>query len=55
MVASISHATVDRLLKLYKDYLKKRYRINPFSSNLKKSIKVGFWFDKSTAPSKTAS
>ncbi len=39
---------MDRVLKPYRDCLKlkKRYRSNPFSSNLKKSIKVESWFDK---------
>jgi len=44
----ISAATVDRLLKPYRDKVKigKKYKGNPFSSNLKKSIKVESWFDK---------
>ena len=48
LLLSISHATVDRILKPYRDSLKlkKRYRSNPFSSNLKRSIKVESWFDK---------
>ena len=44
----ISAATVDRMLKPYRDRVKigKKYRGNPFSSNLKKSIQVESWFDK---------
>ncbi|MCW4002400.1 MAG: transposase family protein, partial [Candidatus Bathyarchaeota archaeon] len=52
LLLRISPATVDRLLKPYRDCLKlkKTYRSNPFSSNLKKSIKVESWFDKPTDP-----
>ncbi len=52
LLLRISHATVDRMLKPYRDKLKlkKRYRSNPFSSNLKKSIKVESWFDKPKEP-----
>jgi hypothetical protein len=50
----VSASTVDRLLKPYRDKLKlklkKRYRANPFSSNLKKSIQVESWFDKPKEP-----
>jgi len=48
----ISASTADRLLKPYRDKakLKKRYRGNPFSSNLKKSIQVEAWFDKPKEP-----
>lgn len=48
----VSASTADRLLKPYRDKtkLKKRYRGNPFSSNLKKSIKVESWFDKPKEP-----
>jgi hypothetical protein len=44
----ISASTVDRMLKPYRDKVKisKKYKGNPFSSNLKKSIKVESWFDK---------
>lgn len=44
----ISPATVDRMLKPYRDRVKfiKRKRGNPFSSNVKKSVKVESWFDK---------
>ncbi|GLI52471.1 integrase catalytic domain-containing protein [Thermodesulfovibrio yellowstonii] len=52
LLLRISHATVDRLLKPYRDCLKlkERYKSNPYSSNLKKSIKVCCWFDKPTEP-----
>ncbi|MFN3395319.1 MAG: hypothetical protein ACK4Z9_00800 [Thermodesulfovibrionales bacterium] len=42
LLLKISASTADRLLKPYRDKmkLKKRYRGNPFSSNLKKSVKV---------------
>ncbi len=45
---SVSAATIDRLLKRYRDEwrFKKRYRGNPFSSNLKRSIQVESWFDR---------
>jgi hypothetical protein len=44
----ISASTVDRLLKPVRDQmkLKDRYKKNPFSSNLKRSIEVETWFDK---------
>lgn len=44
----ISASTVDRMLKPYRDKVKisKKYKGNPFSSNLKKSIKVESWFNK---------
>jgi len=44
----ISASTIDRLLKSYKDRVKfeRRKKRNPFSSNLKKSIKVESIFDK---------
>ncbi|MDN5336475.1 MAG: hypothetical protein PWR02_1501 [Synergistales bacterium] len=47
LLLKISAATADRLLKPYRDSmkLKKRYRGNPFSSNLKRSIKVEAWYD----------
>ena len=52
LLLRISPATVDRLLKPYRDKikLKKRYGGNPFSSNLKKSIAVESWFDKQREP-----
>lgn len=52
LLLKISASTVDRLLKPYRDRLKlkKRYKGNPFSSNLKKSIKVEAWFDKPREP-----
>ena len=52
LLLRISPATVDRLLKPYRDKLKLkgRYSGNPFSSNLKKSIKVESWFDKNREP-----
>jgi hypothetical protein len=52
LLLSISASTVDRLLKPYRDRikLKNRYKGNPFSSNLKKSIKVESWFDKPKEP-----
>ena len=48
----ISASTVDRLLKPIRDHmkLKGRYKSNPYSSNLKKSIKVESWFDKPKIP-----
>ncbi len=44
----VSPATIDRLLKRDRDIweIKKRYRGNPFSSNLKRSIQVESWFDR---------
>lgn len=44
----ISASTVERLLKPIRDQikLKGRYKRNPFSSNLKRSIEVETWFDK---------
>lgn len=44
----ISAATIDRLLKKYRDSwkLKKKYKTNPFSSKLKRSIQVESWFEK---------
>lgn len=44
----ISPATIDRLLKRHRDRweLKKKYKTNPFSSNLKRSIQVESWFDR---------
>jgi len=52
LLLKISHATVDRLLKPYRDKVKLRgrYRGNPFSSNLKRSIKVESWFDRPKGP-----
>lgn len=52
LLLKISASTVDRLLKPYRDKLKlkRKYRGNPFSSNLKKSIKVESWFDKPKEP-----
>ncbi|WP_460180787.1 DDE-type integrase/transposase/recombinase [Thermodesulfovibrio sp. TK110] len=52
LLLKISHSTVDRLLKPYRDRikLKQKYRSNPFSSNLKKSIMVESWFDKPKQP-----
>ncbi|MCS7215967.1 MAG: transposase family protein [Thermodesulfovibrio sp.] len=52
LLLSISHATVDRLLKPLRDKLKLKrvYRSNPLSSNIKKSIKVESWFDKPKEP-----
>jgi len=52
LLLTISASTVDRLLKPYRDQLKlkNRYKTNPFSSNLKKSIKVESWFDKVKEP-----
>ena len=45
---NISAATIDRLLKKYRDdwKLKKKYKTNPFSSSLKRSIKVESWFER---------
>ncbi|MGE4358092.1 MAG: transposase family protein [Candidatus Omnitrophota bacterium] len=44
----ISGATADRILKDYRDKwkIKKKYKTNPYSSNLKRSIKVESWYDK---------
>lgn len=44
----VSAATIERVLKRYRAIweLKKEYRGNPFSSNLKRSIKVESWFDR---------
>ncbi|MFN3741004.1 MAG: transposase family protein, partial [Thermodesulfovibrionales bacterium] len=52
LLLKISASTADRLLKPYRDKmkLKKRYRGNPFSSNLKKSVKVESWFDRPKEP-----
>lgn len=52
LLLNISAATVDRLIKPYRDKLKlkKRYKGNPFSSNLKKSIMVESLFDKPKEP-----
>jgi DNA-binding transcriptional ArsR family regulator len=52
LLLKISHATVDRLLKPYRDKekLKEKYSGNPFSSNLKKSIKVESWFERPKEP-----
>jgi len=51
-ILKISASTVDRLLKPLRDKikLKGRYKRNPFSSNLKKSIEVEPWFDKPRIP-----
>lgn len=48
----ISASTVDRLLKPIRDHMKLqgRYKRNPYSSNLKKSIKIESWFDKPKIP-----
>lgn len=48
----ISASTIDRLLEPIrkKMKLKDKYRRNPFSSNLKRSIEVESWFDKSYKP-----
>jgi len=48
----ISAATVDRILKKYRQKwkLKKKYKGNPYSSNLKRSIQVESWFDKEKEP-----
>jgi hypothetical protein len=48
----ISASTIDRLLKCVRDKtkLKGRYKRNPFSSNLKRSIEVESWFDKPRMP-----
>jgi len=45
---NISAATIDRLLKRYRKQwkLKNKSSGNPFSSNLKRSIKVESWFDR---------
>jgi len=47
-ILKISASTVDRLLKPVRDRmrLKSKYKRNPFSSNLKRSIEVESWFDK---------
>jgi len=47
-LVKISAASIDRILKKYREKwkLKKRYRGNPYSSNLKRSIQVESWFDK---------
>lgn len=52
LLLRISASTVDRLIKPYRDKLKlkKRYKGNPFSSNLKKSIMVESWFEKPKEP-----
>lgn len=52
LLLKVSASTVDRLLKPYRDKLKfkKRYKGNPFSSNLKRSIKVEAWFDRPKEP-----
>ncbi len=52
LLLKVSHSTVDRLLKPCRDRikLKQKYRSNPFSSNLKKSIMVESWFDKPKQP-----
>lgn len=44
----ISAATIDRLLKKYRDKwkIRQKYKTNPFSSNLKRSIQVESWFEK---------
>ncbi len=44
----ISASTVDRMLKPYRDKVRisKKYKGNPFSSNLKRSVQVESWFDK---------
>ncbi len=51
-ILKISPSTVDRLLKPVRDRmrLKSRYKRNPFSSNLKRSIEVESWFDKPRIP-----
>ena len=45
---NISAATIDRLLKKYREEwaFKKKKRGNPFSSNLKRSIRIESWFDR---------
>jgi len=52
LLLRISASTVDRVLKPYRDRirLKRRYKGNPFGSNLKKSIQVESWFDKTREP-----
>lgn len=52
LLLTISASTADRCLKPYRDRLKlkQKYRGNPFSSNIKKSIKVESWFDKPREP-----
>jgi len=48
----ISASTADRILKPIRDQmkLKNKYKSNPFSSNLKRSIEVESWFDKPKHP-----
>lgn len=52
LLLKMSASTADRRLKPYRDKLKlkKRYKGNPFSSNLKKSVKVESWFDRPKEP-----
>jgi len=51
-LVKISAASIDRILKKYRQKwkLKKKYKGNPFSSNLKRSIQVESWFDKEKEP-----
>ncbi len=44
----ISAATIDRILRKYREKwkLREKYKGNPFSSNLKRSIKVESWFER---------
>lgn len=51
-ILRISASTVERMLKPYRDKLKlnRKYKGNPFSSNLKKSIAVESWFDRPKIP-----
>lgn len=44
----ISAATIDRILKRHRDKwkIRQKYKTNPFSSNLKRSIQVESWFEK---------
>jgi hypothetical protein len=48
----ISHATIDRLLKRHRKEweFKRKKKSNPFSSNLKRSIKVESWFEREKQP-----
>ena len=48
----ISASTIDRILKKYREKwkLRKKYKGNPFSSNLKRSIQVESWFEKEKEP-----
>lgn len=51
-ILKISAATIDRMLRKHREKwrLKNRYKGNPFSSNLKRSIQVESWFDKEKEP-----